>query len=153
MLEYLSIYEPAAIRQAAVIISQRLRRGEFHREHAHRYLTKVIQSTQEYLDLEREATELIELCDLQAQDWVSAQREEYRAPQRECDEEALACALAERAARGGLPVADAFWTERLLALLDHARHLIDRVRRFLVRLHEAPSERRLLLLDRITALE
>ncbi|HLB36505.1 MAG TPA: transposase family protein [Gemmatimonadales bacterium] len=149
--EYLSIYEPAAIRQAAAIVAVRLDRGELERTYAHRYLTKVIQSTQESLDLERAELELLELCRAQAQDWVSMEQAEYEELQRESNPATLACALAERAALGGLPVEAAFWTERLLALLDRARHLIEAVRRFLVRLYEAPVERRLSLLDRIAA--
>src|SRR3990170_3797393 len=151
--EYLSIYEPAAIRQAAVIVAARLGRGELQRTHAHRYLAKVIQTTQESLDLERQAAELFELCRLQAQDWVSMERVEYEQLQRDNDPRTLACALAERAAWGGLPVQGAFWTEQLLELLDRARHLVEPVSRFLVRLYEAPVERRLLLLDRIAALQ
>jgi hypothetical protein len=151
--EYLSIYEPAAIRQAAAIVSVRLARGELQRAYAHRYLTKVIQSTQQQLDLERHEAELLELCGLQEQDWVSLERAEYEELQRECEPDALARALAERAALAGLPVEGAFWTEKLLQLLEDARHLIERVRRFLVRLYEAPPERRLSLIDRICAME
>jgi len=151
--EYLSIYEPAAIRQAAVIVAARLGRGDLQRQHAHRYLAKVIQSTQESLDLAHQEAELLELCRLQAQDWVSMEREEYEQLQCDSDPQTLACALAQRAAWGGLPVEGAFWTEKLVELLESARHLLERVRRFLVRLYEAPAERRLFLLDRIAALQ
>ena len=149
--EYLSIFEPAAIRQAAAIVAVRLDRGDLQRAHAHRYLAKVIQSTQESLDLERHETKLLELCRQQAQDWVSMERVEFEELQRESDPQTLACALAERAAWGGIPVEGAFWTERLLELLERAQHVIEAVRRFLVRLYEAPPERRLSLLDRIAA--
>jgi hypothetical protein len=50
-------------------------------------------------------------------------------------------------------VAAAFWTAELLALLRNARHLLEPVRRFLIRLYEAPPDRRLLLLDRLAALQ
>lgn len=148
---YLSIYEPAAIRQAAAIVAVRLERGQLQREHAERYLTKVIQSTQASLDLERQAAELLDLCRGQAQDWVAKERAEYEDLRRQHDAAALACALAERAAWGGLPVEGAFWTEELLALLAGAGHLVEVVRRHLVRLYEAPVERRLSLLDRVAA--
>jgi hypothetical protein len=149
--EYLSIYEPAAIRQAAAIVTVRLERGELQREHAYRYLTKVIQSTQDELDLERQEAELLVLCRQQAQDWVAGERAEYDDLRRTLDADALACAVAERAAHGGLPVEGAFWTDALLTLLDGAHHLVDVVRRHLVRLYEAPAPRRLSLLDRIAA--
>ncbi|MBW2257404.1 MAG: hypothetical protein JRI25_22790 [Deltaproteobacteria bacterium] len=151
--EYLSIYEPAAIRQAAAIVAVRLDRGEIQRTYAHRYLAKVIQSTQESLDLQRQESELLDLCRQQAQDWVSMERAEYEELQRDSDPQTLACALAERAALGGLPVQGAFWIEKLLELLDSTRHLVEQVRRFVVRLYEAPVECRLFLLDRIAALQ
>jgi hypothetical protein len=151
--EYLSAYESAAIRQAAVIVSVRLDRGDLQRKHAHRYLTKVIQSTQDSIDLARQESKLLELCRLEAQDWVTEEQKEYDELQRESDPETLACALAQRAAWGGLPVQGAFWTEKLVALLENAPQLLERVRRFLVRLYEAPAERRLLLLDQLTALQ
>jgi hypothetical protein len=151
--EYLSTYEPAAIRQAASIVAVRLEDGQVEREHAHRYLAKVIQSVQASLDLDRQQGELLALCRLQRQDWVSAERAELDQLQHEHEGEALACALAERAAYGALPVEAAFWTEQLLALLEHAGYLAAAVRAFLVRLYEAPVEHRLALLDRIAAQE
>lgn len=151
--DYLATYEPAAIRQAAAIVAVRRERGHLKLANAHRYLTKLIQSTQESLDLERYGVELLALTRLQGQDWVSEGEAEYEALQRECDSEALATAVAARAAWGGLPVAGAFWTEKLLEVLDRADHLIERVRCFLIRLYEAPLERRLLLLDRLAAIQ
>lgn len=151
--EYLATFEAAAIRQAEAVVAVRLERGDLEVTHAHRYLTKVIQAMQESLDLERHAAELLALCRLEAQDWVAEERAEFEALARNCEQEALATALAERAAWSALPVTGAFWTERLLAFLDGARHLIDPVRRFLIRLYEAPPERRLFLLDRLAALQ
>jgi hypothetical protein len=151
--EYLATFEPAAIRQAVAVVAVRLERGELELTHAHRYLTKVIQAQQECLDLERHAAELLALCRLEAQDWVAEERADLETLQRDCEPEVLATALAERAACGGLPVTGAFWTERLLAFLAGAEQLIDPVRRFLIRLYEAPPERRLFLLDRLTALQ
>lgn len=81
------------------------------------------------------------------------ERAEFEALQRESDPQTLACLLAESAAWGGLPVEGAFWTERLLELLERAQHIIEPLRRFLVRLYEAPPERRLSFLDRIAALQ
>jgi hypothetical protein len=94
---------------------------------------------------------LLALCRLQAQDWVATERKAHEDLQHECEPETLACALAERAALGGIPVGGAFWTETLLEHLEHARHLVDLVRYHLGRLFEAPHERRLFLLDRIAA--
>jgi hypothetical protein len=50
-------------------------------------------------------------------------------------------------------VAGAFWTAELVALLENARDLVDPVRRFLIRLYEAPPDRRLHLLDRLATLQ
>jgi hypothetical protein len=151
--DFLATYEVAAIRQAAAIVASRMERGHVQGEFAHRYLAKVIQACQESLDLERQEVVLLELCRNGAQDWVATEREEYEQLKSDCGPLALACALAEHAAEGGLPVAAAFWTERLLEYLGEARHLIGAVRQFLVRLYEAPADRRLSLIDRLAALE
>lgn len=151
--EYLSIYQPAAIRLGAIIVAARLKSRHLERRHAHRYLTKVIQSQQEMLDLERQGEELLTLSRLQAQDWVSVEGAEYEDLVQNKDRRKLACAVAARAALGGLPVRAAFWTEKLLALLEGNDDLFDVVRHALVRRYDAPAERRLLLLDRIAALE
>lgn len=149
--EYLSVYEPAAIRLAAAVVEPRLERDELDRDYAHRYLTKVIQAKQHELDLERQSALLLELCRAQNQDWVSVERAEYAALKRDSDPEALARAIAERAASGGLPVQGTYWTGKLLELLDQAPELLELVRRFLTRLYEAPEDRRLYLLDRLAA--
>ena len=111
-------------------------------------VAKVLQESSE-----RVVPHLARPCRLQAQDWVAQERAAYDDLRRNSDPETLACAVAERAAHGGLPVQGAFWTEKLVALLEHAPQLLERVRRFLVRLYEAPAERRLLLLDRIASLQ
>ena len=82
---------------------------------------------------------------------MSGERAQYEALKRDSDPEALARALAEQAASAGLPVQGTYWTGKLLELLEKAPELLELVRSFLVRLYEAPEERRLYLLDRLTA--
>jgi hypothetical protein len=51
------------------------------------------------------------------------------------------------------PIQIAFWKNKLLDLLKSATHLIHRVRAHLVRFYEASVNRRLDLIDLISALE
>jgi hypothetical protein len=151
--DYLATFEPAAIRQAAAIVTVRLQRRQVDPRTAHRYLAKVIQSIQEALDLERQEAELLELCRLQSQDWAAEAGVEYEQLLAGCSPQDLVGQLAERAAYGGIPVEGAFWTEKLLAHLAAAPSLAERARRRLVWLKGAPHDRRLSLLDQIAALE
>jgi len=149
---YLARYQPAAIRRAAVIVSAKLNQGVIDPRWAHRYLVKVIQTQQDELDLELAAQELHQLCRLQNQSWTRNEEREYQILISELeDPKQLALALAENAAHGGIPVQATFWTEMLLPLLDNAPHLAAAVTTHLVRLYEAPHQKRLALIDLVTA--
>ena len=149
---YLARYEPAAIRRAAAVVSAKLYRGAVDSRWAHRYLVKVIQTQQDELDLERAAKELHELCSIENQSWTHHEEREYQTLVSEHDDpKQLALVLAENAAHGGIPVQAAFWTQKLLALLDSATHLAAAVTTHLVRLYEAPHQKRLALIDLVTA--
>jgi len=149
---YLARYEPTAIRRAATIVSAKLHRGAIDSRWAHRYLVKVIQTQQDELDLERAAQELLHLCRLQNQAWTRHEEREHQILVSEHDDtKQLALAFAENAAHGGIPVQTAFWTEKLLALLDNATHLATAVTTHLVRLFEAPHQKRLALIDLVAA--
>ena len=149
---FLARYEPAAIRRAAAVVSAKLHRDAVDRRWAHRYLVKVIQNQQDELDLERAAQELLQLCRIQNQSWTTNEEREHQTLMSEHrDPKQLALALAENAALGGIPVQSTFWTEKLLELLDNAPHLADAVITHLVRLYEAPHQKRLALVDLITA--
>jgi len=152
--EYLSVFEPAAIRLATTIVSARIQARELNMACAHRYFAKVVRSMQESIDLNRQSMELLELCRLEAQDWVSQECADHEALKSRCtSKQALARALAARAAAGSLPVTCAFWTQQLMTLLGESRELIAHVRRFLIRLYEAPEENRLLLLNHLAEFE
>lgn len=151
---FLSAFCPEAIRRALALVAAKLRRGAIDREFLHRYLAKVVQSTQDELDLEVAEQELLDLCRLQATNLtrdaqvdLAVLREQSLSPLE------LARAIAERAAHGALPVESRFWTE---VLVDHLRQHLDlspAVRRFLVRLYDAPVHRRFSLLDTLAVLE
>lgn len=148
---YLATFSPAAIRRAAAVLAAKL---EHHldRRFAHRYLAKVIRSEQDELDLERAAEELLELCQRQHQDWTQREEQHFQIlAQEHPDPAELADAVAQRAAFGGLPLQGAFWNRKLLKLLRQADHLVENVKKGLIRLYEAPKQNRLALLDLITA--
>ncbi len=147
---FLATFAPAAIRRAAAVLAAKL--DNLDRRYAHRYLTKVVRNQQDELDLEREAEQLLELCQLQRQDWTHAEEQLFQELAQEHNEPAeLAAAVAQRAAFGGLPLQATFWKRKLLELLHKADHLLDHVKKTLIRLYEAPKQQRLALLDLITA--
>ncbi len=153
--DYLAKYvQPEAIRRAAAILAPKLEQGTVERSSAHRYLAKVIQSQQDELDLERAAVELLELGQLQQQDWTHREQQHFEALRADYPEPLdFACAVAERAAHGGIPLQGLFWTRQLLELLQQAKNLADAVKKLLIRLYEAPKQQRLVLLDQIIAQE
>ncbi len=150
--DYLATFQPAAIRRAAAILATKLERDLVQRKHAHRYLAKVIQTQQEEIDLERAAEELWELTQRQNQNWVEREERHFDALERDQGLEDLTRAVAERAAYGGIPLQSTFWTRKLLQLLrQQADRLVEHVKKWLIRLYDAPRQRRLVLLDLITA--
>ena len=89
--------------------------------YAHRYLTQVIRTQQDEIDLERAADELLELCQKQRQDWTQDEEQHFQILAQEHDDPAeLASVVAQRAAFGGLPLQATFWKHKLLELLQHA---------------------------------
>lgn len=152
--DYLATFEPAAIRRAAAIVTARKERGLLDQEHLHRYLTKVIQNIQQEIDLERAARELADLCQAQQETWTAQLEQDFqRIDSQLPSPEDQVRAVAELAAHGGLPLEQTFWADRLQQLLHHQQQLITTAVTHLVRLFEAPADRRLALIDRITALQ
>lgn len=147
---YLATFSPAAIRRAAAVLAAKIE--QLDRRYAHRYLTQVIRHQQDELDLERAAEELLELCEKQRQDWTHQEQLDFQLLAQQHSEPAeFADAVAQRAAFGGLPLQATFWKRKLLELLQHAEHLVDQVKKTLIRLYEAPKQQRLALLELITA--
>ena len=147
---FLATFSAPAIRRAAAILAAKIERLETR--FAHRYLTKLIQNQQDELDLEREAEELLQLCERQRQDWTLREEQHFQILAQQHQQPAdLAAAVAQRAAFGGLPLQAAFWTSKLLELLRQAEQLVMGVSKVLIRLYEAPKHQRLALLDLITA--
>jgi uncharacterized protein (UPF0297 family) len=151
---YLSSCEPAAIRRAAAIVTAKLERDAIDQKFLHRYLAKVIRNCQDELDLERAAKELEHLCRREAEIWTSdEQRRERELLDARLQPEQLLSIVAEHAAFGGIPLQAEFWTRQLLELLRDATHLVDGVKKHLIRLYDAEPQRRLAIIDRITAQE
>jgi len=151
---HLSACEPAAIRRAAAIVTAKRESGALDQRYLHRYLAKVIQNQQHELELERAAEELFDLCRAEAQLWTEGEEQDYeRLVNDGLSKDELLLAVAEHAAHAGMPVQSVYWTRMLLELLASATESIQMVKQHLVRLYEADPQRRLALIDRITALE
>lgn len=151
---YLAAYELAAIRRAAAIVTAKRERRTVDEKYLHRYLAKVIRNQQDELDLERAAQELLELCTIEAQLWTANEERDYLLLlDSSLNSDERLRAVAEHAAFGGIPVQAAFWTRKLLHLLRTADGRAEEITNHLKRLYEAPPQRRLDLIDRITAQE
>jgi hypothetical protein len=151
---FLSEFEPAAIKNALAIFRIRRERRTIKPQWAHRYLTKLIFKMQEELDLQRCEEELLHCSRQQAQNWVEQEEHLYRHMQSQSTEmRTLCCRIAEKAAEAEVPVAAAFWREKLRALLVKAKELIARVRTHVRRMYWANFNTRLLLLNQLTELE
>ena len=120
--------------------------------YVHRYLTQLIRTQQDELELERAAEELLELCEHQRQDWTLDEQQHFQIlAKQHFDPAELIAVVAQRAAFGGLPVQATFWKRKLLELLGQTDHLVEHVKKTLIRLYEAPKQQRLALLELITA--
>ena len=151
---FLSEFEPAAIKAAVAIFQVCKERGKIKAQWAHRYLTKLIFNMQEELDLQRCEEELLYLSREQAQNWVREEEGLYNQLRNQiADVKGLCCHVAEKAAEGQVPVAAAFWREKLRALLINAKDLIPIVRTHLRRLYWANFNLRLLLINELAELE
>ncbi len=151
---YLAVCEPAAIRRATAIVTAKRESGALEERYLHRYLAKVIQNQQHELDLERAAEELLELCRTEGQLWTEREEQDYEGLVSDSlSNDELLLAVTEQAAHAGLPLQAAYWTRKLMALLASTRESAQTLKQRLVRLYEADPQRRLSLVDRITALE
>jgi len=143
---------PEAIRQGLALVAARIERLDS--QHPHRYLHQVIENVQDELDLERAAVELDHLNRTQAQHWMGRYEQQLNELREQRPQpERLALALAEKAAQAEIPLGGLFWKRQLLAFLDGESHLLEAVRRHLIRLFDEPLNRRLALLDTLAAWE
>lgn len=151
---FLSRFTPDAVRRALALFAAKMRHAALDRDFAHRYLAKLVQNMQEVIDLEVAQEELLELCRLQQQNWNHDAQLDLALLQEQAPSLLeLARGIAERAALGAIPVDTLFWTRALLDLLRAHLELAPPIRRFLVRLYEAPFDSRLALIDKLAALE
>ena len=151
--KYLASFHNAAIRRAAALVSNKLHAGSLDPRYIHRYLTKIVRSSQSQLDLERAADELLALCQAQHYAWTSNDERDLELLSSSLNPLDLACAIAENAAHGAIPLSASFWKSKLLDLLRNVPHLINHVKKHISRLFEAPVDIRLALLDSISALQ
>ena len=150
---YLASFDSAAIRRAAAVVANKLARSDLDLRYVHRYLTKLVQSFHDEIDLERAADELLILCQAQNESWTCSEQRDLQLLYDSLNQHDLTCAIAENAAHGGIPLKAAFWKNALLDLLTSAPQLIATAKKHLIRLFEAPFNSRLALIDLISALQ
>lgn len=147
-------YTPEAIRQGLALFGAERGKGRLRGETAHRYLVKLIQSSQEELDLRAQEHWLREFAELERGAWLRELEQEYAFLKAECasastPDHDLAFRLSESAVFGGLPLARSFWEEKLKTCLARQSQRIVAVCRHLRRLYEAPWNDRFQLIGRL----
>lgn len=149
---YLATFSPEAVRRALALFAAKRASGRLDAEFAHRYLAKLVRSSQDEVELEIAERELLDLSRRQREIWTAAEEEDLAGMrQAAASSRELVPRIAERAAHAGIPVEGAFWEEALVAELRRAPEAREAARLTLVRLYEAPVERRLALLAKIAA--
>jgi hypothetical protein len=153
-----SRYTPAAIRQGQSIFAGERAKGRLRGKTAHRYLVKLIQSRQEELDLQVQEAGLLEFAKVERGAWLQELEQDYDRLKTDCDHTAgldhdLAFRLSEKAVFGGLPLARAFWEEKLRDLLVQQWQCFEAVRRHIRRLYEVPGNDRFNLISRVIGWE
>jgi hypothetical protein len=135
-------YTPAAIRQGLALFATERDKGRLREKTAHRYLVKLIQSSQEELDLRAQEHWLREFAEIERVAWIQELEHDYAILKTECDnastlEHNLAFRLSEKAVFDGLPLARAFWEEKLRSFLEKQGQCFEAVRRHIRRLFDA----------------
>ncbi len=147
-------FTPGAIRQGLAIFGTEQAKGRVRGKMAHRYLVKLIQSSQEELDLRAQERWLREYAEIERGAWLVELEQDYEILKAECAngitlDNDLAFRISEKALFGSLPLARAFWEEKLKCLLEKQRQLIEAVCRHVWRLFEVPWNDRFQLLSRL----
>jgi transposase InsO family protein len=150
-------YTPEAIRQGLAIFGTERNKGRLRNKMAHRYLVKVIQNSQEEIDLRRQEESLREFAEIERQGWLQELEAEYKILETECDESTpendLAIRLSDSAVFGGLSLQRAFWENKLKLNLERNREKFSAVCRHVRRLFEATWENRFALIAKLVAWE
>jgi hypothetical protein len=150
-------YTPEAIRRGLAIFGTERNKGRLRNKTAHRYLVKVIQNSQEEIDLRRQEEYLREFAEIERQGWLQELEAEYKILETECDESTpendLAFHLSDSAVFGGLSLQRAFWENKLKLILEKSRDKFSTVSRHVRRLFEATWENRFALIAKLVAWE
>ncbi len=165
--DFLCYCEPEAVRRGFAIFATRKRKDDearkaeeaeerkvLNEKHQHRYLAKLILSSQEELDLERAEDELLKLCDVDRRWWALHDEEAYdEIVETTPDPRERLAKVAELAAHGGLPISGAFWRQKLRKeVVSNVEHAVA-ARTCLKRLYEEAFNVRLGLIAMVAEVE
>jgi len=150
-------YTTEAIGQGLAIFGTERNKGRLRNKTAHRYLVKVIQNSQEEIDLRRQETSLREFAEIERQVWLQELEAEYKILETECagstPENDLAFRLSDSAVFGGLSLQRDFWENKLKLILEKSRDKFSAVCRHVRRLFEATWGNRFALIAKLVAWE
>lgn len=151
---YLSYCDPEAVKRGFAIFATKMERGVIEEKYSHRYLAKLILSSQEELDLERAEEELLKLCDVDRRWWALHDEEDYRnIVNTTPDPKERLAKVAEMAAQGGLPISGAFWRRKLREEVAANTEQARATRTCLKRLYDKAFSVRLRLIAMIADVE
>jgi hypothetical protein len=149
-------FTPEAIRQGLAVFLAERDKGRLRNRTAHRYLVKLIHSSQEELDLRREEQLLLEFARTERETWLHIFEADFTRLETECHhhntlENDLAFRLSEHALFASLLLERAFWEDKLHSLLVHQHHRIGAVCRHVRRLYEVNVHDRFQLVSRLVS--
>jgi hypothetical protein len=147
-------FTPEAIRQGLAVFVTERDKGRLRNRTAHRYLVKLIISSQEELDLRREEQLLLELAHSECALWLQTFEADFTRLETECHhdhtlENDLAFRLSERALFASILLERAFWEDKLHSLLAHQRNRVGAVCRHVRRMYEANVHDRFQLISQL----
>jgi len=149
-----SRFQPEAIRAALAIFGAKKEAGELKGQYQHRYLVKLIKSSQEEIDLRKQEDLLLEFAKGEKQFWLTDLNRTYSAITSEgLPDEELTLALAEYAACGGIVLERAYWEKHLINLLARHRQFIPSVCNHIRRLFEVSWNNRFYLINRLVSIK
>jgi hypothetical protein len=149
-------FTPEAIRQGLAVFVAERDKGRLRNRTAHRYLVKLIHSSQEELDLRREEQLLLEFAQSECALWLQSFETDFTRLQTECHDDNtldndLAFRLSEHALFASLLLERAFWEDKLYSLLAQQRHRVSAVCRHVRRMYEANVHDRFQLISRLVS--
>jgi len=142
-----------AIRQGIAIFGTEWAKGRLRNNTAHRYLVKLVKSSQEEMDLRLQEELLIKFAEIERQAWLVELEEEYKILKQQCrgnsPDKDFALMLSEKAIFGSMFLQRSFWEQKLRQLLRKQKNTFSAVRKHIRRLFESQWNDRSALINKL----